>query len=115
MDNFNLHYECLDEQDDYHALLKKHCRLKEQKTLSLLQDQYDNDCDLGIHQNFEEDYGDLNFLGPNAIKKTYQMIETELMLNKVGWLDWDQLPKLFSNIHKFHPLYTKQNCNGRVL
>ena len=37
MDNFNLHYECPDEQDDYHALLKKHCRLKEQKTLSLLQ------------------------------------------------------------------------------
>ena len=71
--------------------------------MSLLQDQYDNDCDLGIHQNFEEDYGDLNFIGPNAIKKTYQMIETELMLNKVGWLDWDQLPKFCqTSINSIH-------------
>ena len=32
----------------------------------------------------EEDYGDQSFLGPNAIKKAQQMIETEV---KAGWLD----------------------------
>ena len=31
------------------------------------------------------------------------MIETELMLNKVGWLDWDQLPKFFqTSINSIH-------------
>ena len=28
MNNFNLHYECLDERDDYHAILKKQSKLK---------------------------------------------------------------------------------------
>ena len=35
IDNFNLRYECLDERDDYHAILEKQSRLKEGNTLFL--------------------------------------------------------------------------------
>jgi hypothetical protein len=45
MNNFNLWYECLDERDDYHAILKRQSKLKEKVALSLFQDQYDNDGD----------------------------------------------------------------------
>ena len=31
MNNFNLRYECLDERDDYHAILKKQSKLKKKK------------------------------------------------------------------------------------
>ena len=45
-------------------------------------------------------------LGPNAIKKAQQMIETELMLNKAGWLDGDKHTKLTSNFQEFQlPIY----------
>ena len=33
MNNFNLHYECLDERDDYHAILKKQSILKKKNIL----------------------------------------------------------------------------------
>jgi len=103
MSNFNLRYECLDERDDYHAILKKQSRLKENGTSSLFHDQYDNECDLGIDQIFEEDYGDLYFLGPNAIKKAQQMIETELMMKRAHWSGGDESPSLQLNIEEFHP------------
>ena len=103
MNNFNLRYECLDERDDYHAILKRQCRLNEQNNPSSFQDQYDNDCNLGINANFEEDYGDQEFLGPNAIKKAQQMIETDLLLNKVGWLDGEKNANSNVNIQEFRP------------
>ena len=103
MDNFNLRYECLDERDDYHAILKRQSRLKEQNSPSLLPDQYDNDCDLGINSNFDEDYGDQDCLGTNAIKKSQQMIETELLLNKIGWLDGEENDKMNIDIPEFYP------------
>ena len=103
MNNFNLRYECLDERDDYHAILKRQSRLREQKASSLLPDQYDNDCDLGINSNFDEDYGDQDCLGSNAIKKAQQMIETELLLNKAGWLDTEKNIKVNVGVPEFHP------------
>ena len=103
MNNFNLRYECLDERDDYHAILKRQSRLREQKASSLLPDQYDNDCDLGINSNFDEDYGDQDCLGSNAIKKAQQMIETELLLNKAGWLDSEKNIKVNVGVPEFHP------------
>jgi hypothetical protein len=115
MNNFNLRYECLDERDDYHAILKKQCRLKEQKTSSLFQDQYDNECNLGINSNSEEDYGDQEFFGPNAIKKAQQMIETELMLNKVGWLNGEDNPDLNVNIQEFRPSVYKTGLQWKNL
>jgi hypothetical protein len=69
MNNFNLQYECLDERDGYHAILKRQSKLKEKVASSLFQDQYNNNGDFGLHYNLEEDYGDPNLLGPNAIKK----------------------------------------------
>ena len=69
INSFNLCYECLDKRDDYYAILKRQCKLKEKETSSLFRDQYDNDDDFGLHTNLEEDYGDQSFLGPNAIKK----------------------------------------------
>ena len=87
MNNFNLRYECLDERDDYHAILKKQSIFKKNNISSLFQDQFDNDCNLGINSNFEEDYGDQKFLGPNAIRKAQQMIEAEMMMEKACGLD----------------------------
>ena len=103
INNFNLRYECLDERDDYHAILKRQSNVKDRKPLSLYQDQYDNDCDLGIHSNFEEDYGDQNIFGPNAIRKAQQMIETEVMMNKAGWLDHNKFTSSHLNVQEFQP------------
>ena len=103
MNNFNLRYECLDERDDYHAILKRQSRSKEQKTPSSFPDQYDNDFNLGMDPYFEENYGDQQLLGPNAIKRAQQMFETELMLNKAGWFDDGEKTDLISNIRKFQP------------
>jgi len=85
MNNFNLHYECLDERDDYHAILKRQSSIN-QKKISSNQFDYDNDCDFGINSNIVEDYGDPNILGPTAIRKAQQMIETEIMMSEAGWL-----------------------------
>ena len=35
INNFNLHHECLDERDDYHAILKRQSKLKKKETSSL--------------------------------------------------------------------------------
>ncbi|KAF8813266.1 hypothetical protein BYT27DRAFT_7084956 [Phlegmacium glaucopus] len=84
MNNFNLCYECLDERDDYHAILKKQSNIEGgEKTSSTIANYNDN---FGINSNFEEDYGDQNILGPITIKKTQQMIEMEMMMNQAGWL-----------------------------
>jgi hypothetical protein len=104
MNNFNLRYECLDERDDYHAILKKQSKFKETKKPPRVQDQdqHDDDCDLGIGSNFEEDYGDTKkMLGPNAIKKAQQMIETEIMMNNAGWSDVDGVTKFNLDIEGF--------------
>ena len=69
INSLNLHYGCLDERDDYHAILKRQSKLKEKETSSLFQDQYDNNDDFGLHTNLEEAYGDQSFSGPNVIKK----------------------------------------------
>ena len=107
MNNFNLRYECLDERDDYHAILKRQCRLRKEKDSFLFRDQYDNDCNLGINTNFEEEYGNQELLGPNAIRKAQQMIETDLLLNKVGWLDDEKKTNSNMNIQEFRPPVNK--------
>jgi hypothetical protein len=107
MNNFNLRYECLDERDDYHAILKRQTKLKEKNNSSLFQDQYDNGCNLGINSNFEEDYGDPKFFGPNAIKKAQQMIETEAMMKNACCIDENEIANLQLNIEEFRPVIHK--------
>lgn len=53
MNNFNLCYECLDERDDHHAIIKRQLKSKRKKTSFLFQDQYDNNCNLGINSNLK--------------------------------------------------------------
>ena len=115
MNNFNLRYECLDERDDYHAILKRQSKLKENKTSLPFQHQYDNECYLGIHANLEEDYGNQNFLGPNTIKKTQQMIETEIMMKKAGWLGDDEDINMSLNLQEFHPAVYKTGSQWKSL
>ena len=115
MSNFNLRYECLDERDDYHAILKKQSRLKKNGTSFSFHDQYDNECDLGIDQIFEEDCGDLTFMGPNAIKKAQQMIETELMMKRAHWLDGDESTSSQLNVEQFHPAIHKSGSQWKSL
>ena len=115
MDNFNLRYECLDERDDYHAILKRQSKLKESKASSLFQDQYDDDCDLGVTSNFEEDFGDQKILGPNAIRKAQQMIEAEAMMIKAGWLDAKDYIGLGLNVREFHPAICKTASQWKAL
>ena len=115
MNNFNLRYECLDERDDYHAILKNQTKLHEKNTSSLIQDHYDNDCDLGIHPNVEEDYGDQTVLGPNAIKKAQQMLETEIMMNKAGWLDDTNKTESQTNPIEFHPNIYKTGADWKSI
>jgi hypothetical protein len=107
MNNFNLRYECLDERDDYHAILKRQSKMKEAKISPTFQDQHDNDNELGINSNFEEDYGDQNLLGPNAIKKAQQMIEAEMMMKDAGWLDDDGVGSFQVYIEIFRPTVHK--------
>lgn len=113
MNNFNLRYECLDERDDYHAILKRQSRTKDAKISPSFQDQHDNDNDLGINCNFEEDYGDQNLLGPNAIKKAQQMIEAEMMLKNAGWSDEDGVTNSRVNIKIFRPTVHKTGAEWR--
>lgn len=113
MNNFNLRYECLDERDDYHAILKKQSKLKEAKMPSGIQDQYDNDCDLGIDSKLEEDYGDQRMLGPNTIKRVQQMIETEIMMNNAGWLDNDEDANFQLDVEGFRPTVYKTGSQWR--
>jgi hypothetical protein len=115
MNNFNLRYECLDERDDYHAILKRQSKLKERSKTSLYQDQYDNDCNLGINSNFEEDYGDPKILGPNAIKKAQQMIETEAMMKNACWTDENKKKNLQLKIQEFHPVMHKTGSEWKAL
>ena len=116
MDNFNLRYECLDERDDYHAILKRQSKMREGKTPLSFQEQHDNDCDLGINPKFEDNYGDQTFFGPNAIKKAQQMIETEVMMEKARWLGGDKdNTKSQSNIQEFHPSVYKSGSQWKSL
>ena len=103
MDNFHLRYECLDERDDYHAILKRQSKQKENKISSLFLDDHDNECDLGIQSMLEEDYGNQMVFGPNAIRKAQQMIEMEIMMNKAGWLHGEKVQVLNFSIHEFRP------------
>ena len=77
------------------------------------QDQYDNDCDLGIGSNLEEDYGDQKFLGPNAIKKAQQMIETEIMMNNAGWSDDNGASNFQLDVETFHPIIETSGSEWR--
>jgi hypothetical protein len=115
MDNFNLRYECLDERDDYHAILKRQTKVKVRNNSSLFPDHYDNDCNLGISSNFEEDYGDPQMLGPNAIKKAQQMIETVAMIKNACCTDENENTKLQLNIHEFHPAIPKTGAEWKNL
>jgi hypothetical protein len=114
MNNFNLRYECLDERDDYHAILKRQSKLKEKVASSLFQDQYNNDGDFGLYYNLEEDYGDPNLLGPNAMKKAQQMIETE-MINKAGWVDDDKNISWPLNVQEFCPVVYQTGSQWNIL
>jgi hypothetical protein len=103
MDNFNLRYECLDERDDYHAILKRQSAINQKQSMTLDQVDCDNDYDFGINSNTDEDYGDPNILGPTAIKKAQQMIETETMMKQAGWLDQLENPNLEPKINAIYP------------
>ena len=85
MSNFNLHYECLDERDDYHAILKRQSKLKKKQQSSFFQESHEEEDDFGINSNIQEDYGDPKILGPNAIKKIQQMIEMEEIMKRASW------------------------------
>jgi len=113
MNNFNLRYECLDKRDDYHAILKRQSKLKAADISSKIQDHYDNSCDLGIGSNVEEDYGDQRLLGPNAIKKAQQMIETELMMNDAGWLDDDGVSRPQLNFKGISPAVNRTGAEWK--
>ena len=115
MNNFNLRYECLDERDDYHAILKRQSKMKEKETSSYFQDHYDNDGDFGLHPNFEEDYGDQKFLGPKAIRKAQQMIEAEIMINKAGWLDDDKNISWPLNVQEFRPVVHQTGSQWKII
>jgi hypothetical protein len=115
INNFNLRYECLDERDDYHAILKRQSALREKKMSSLFQDQYNNDDEFGINPNFEENYGDQNIFGPNAIKRAQQMIETQIMISRAGWLDDGKNDGLYFNVREFHPAFYKTGSQWKNL
>ena len=63
----------------------------------------------------EEDYGDQSFLGPNAIKKTQQVIETEVMVFKAGWLDDNNRISWPLNVQEFHPAVYKTGSQWNIL
>ena len=115
MRNFNLRYECLDERDDYHAILRRQSKLREAKMSLPFQDQHDNDCDLGVASNIEEDYGDQRMLGPNAIRKAQQMIDAELMMKDAGWLDNDVVmnSRTSADVERFYPNNNKTGSEWR--
>ena len=64
MNNLNLHYECPDERDDYHAILNQQSKINQNQLSEHNHIDSVNDCDFGISTNIEEDYGDPNILGP---------------------------------------------------
>jgi len=105
----------LDERDDYHAILRKQNKMKENMKSSLVQDEYDKDCNLGIDSNFEEDYGDPKILGPNAIKKAQQMIETEIMIKNARCLDNDESINTKLDVQEFCPSIYKTGSQWRSL
>ena len=113
MNNFNLHYECLDERDDYHAILKQQSKMNQQHLSEYNHIDSVNDYDFGISTNIEEDYGDPSILGPNAIKKAQQMIETEIILNQAGWLDQQENLISQSTIHAIHPAEHKSGTQWK--
>jgi hypothetical protein len=109
LNNFNLRYECLDERDDYHAILKTQSSMNEKNLFNSNEMDIDEDCDFGIDGNFNEDYGDPHILGPNALKRAKQMIETENMVKDTGWLDQ------FENLHpkpNIQPIYPSVHKTG---
>ena len=112
MNNFNLRYECLDERDDYHAILKRQSSIN-QKNISSNQFDYDNDCDFGINSNIVEDYGDPNILGPTAIRKAQQMIETEIMMSEAGWLAKIENTKLPPKFNVIQPAVYKTGAQWK--
>jgi hypothetical protein len=86
MDHFNLKYECLDERDDYHAIMRKKTRLK--SMIDLDDGIIDNDAsDMSYH--LQEDHDGMRYedLGTNALKKLGQMNEAEKMMRSVGWFN----------------------------
>jgi len=112
MNNFNLHYECLDERNNYHAILKRQSSIN-QKNISSNQFDYDNDCDFGINSNIVEDYGDPNILGPTAIRKAQQMIETEIMMSEAGWLAKIENTKLPPKFNVIQPAVYKTGAQWK--
>ena len=107
MNNFNLRYECLDERDDYHAILKRQSSMNHKQSLALNQVDIDDDCDFGITSNLDHDYGNPNILGPTTIKKAKQMIEIETMMNQAGWLEQSEninppskICPIYPSVHK---------------
>ena len=63
----------------------------------------------------EGDYGDQSFLGPNAIKRAQQMIETEVMIFKAGWLDDNNKIIWPLNVQEFHPAVYKTGSQWNIL
>jgi hypothetical protein len=99
-----LRYKCLDERDDYHAILKRQSSMNHKQSQASNQvDDCDNDCDFGIASNIDHDYGDPNILGPTTIKKAKQMIEIETMMNQAGWLEQTENINLPSKICQIYP------------
>ena len=107
MNNFNLHYECLDERDDYHAILKRQSKINHNQTSTLNQVDEDDYFDFGINLNIEEDYGNPSIIGPNTIKKAQQMIETDIMMNQAGYLDPVENSIIKTKIHPVCPTLSK--------
>jgi hypothetical protein len=76
--NFNLHYECLDECDDYHANFKKKATSNHANFYDDNEDEDENEGnDFMIHLDDTENHKTYEELGPNILQKLTQMNEAE--------------------------------------